>query len=259
MISSKICIGDAFYNLQIVELPYVLNGKSYVTCKCVCNKIIPIRTDRIGGKNGSKSCGCESTAFKNKVGHRYGTLTVICRAPVPMTSIKKNRVFWECKCDCGKTRIVKTDLLNDASSCGYQPCGKFCPFTKNNINGPRLQSAKIIYKNTYSDGNLTFDDFLEFSQLNCFYCGIEPQQYYNKYKMNIKNKAIHYPSDFVQENGDFIYNGLDRLNSNLLHNIDNIVTCCWTCNSMKNTMQPTEFERHIIKIYNKLNLARRKY
>lgn len=53
----------------------------------------------------------------NLIGQRFGRLTVISEAP------KKSRFRWNCKCDCGKLRIVMTCNLRSGhtTSCGcYQ-------------------------------------------------------------------------------------------------------------------------------------------
>ena len=76
------------------------------------------------------------------------------------------------------------------------------------------------------DFNLTFDDYeLTFYNKPCFYCGT-------------------------------LNTGIDRLNSNEGYIDNNIVSCCWDCNEMKNTRSLEEFENHIIKIYNYLKNTR---
>lgn len=54
---------------------------------------------------------------KNKIGERYGRLTVIERAPDQITS-NKRRVCWLCRCDCGTEKIIRGDQLKNTQSCG---------------------------------------------------------------------------------------------------------------------------------------------
>jgi hypothetical protein len=52
--------------------------------------------------------------FKNRVGERYGRLTVIKE-----NKKIKNRIMWKCLCDCGNTTIVSSSrLANGTRSCG---------------------------------------------------------------------------------------------------------------------------------------------
>lgn len=57
--------------------------------------------------------------FKDLTGMKYGKLTVIgVSRKVP--SGKRERYYWNCKCDCGNTKEVRTDCLTS----GYvQSCG----------------------------------------------------------------------------------------------------------------------------------------
>ena len=66
---------------------------------------------------------------------------------------------------------------------------------------------------------LTCEEFSEFWQKPCSYCGAE-----------IKTA------------------GLDRVNNNFGYLYDNVVSCCWTCNYMKRTTGKMEFIEHCRKI-----------
>lgn len=73
--------------------------------------------------------------------------------------------------------------------------------------------------------NLTVDECYDLFSKNCHYCGASPS-----------NVAKH-PGN----NGNFIYNGIDRMNNRLGYSIDNVVTCCKICNRAKNNMGYDEF------------------
>lgn len=79
------------------------------------------------------------------------------------------------------------------------------------------------YHSTYDDGNLTFEQFYQLSQCNCYYCGQSPINKRTFTKISI------------------LYNGIDRIDNNLPHNYENSVTCCKYCNSAKGTLTLQEF------------------
>jgi hypothetical protein len=49
--------------------------------------------------------------------------------------------------------------------------------------------------------------------------------------------------------GDFIYNGIDRLNSSLGYISENVDSCCRLCNIMKHNLSEKEFYQRITAIY----------
>ncbi len=54
---------------------------------------------------------------------------------------------------------------------------------------------------------------------------------------------------------NFIYNGIDRIDSSKGYIQGNVVTCCRTCNVAKMDMDYKEFINHITKIYNHIRNA----
>ena len=54
-----------------------------------------------------------------------------------------------------------------------------------------------------------------------------------------------------QENAIIVeaVNGIDRIDSNIGYIKENCVSCCWTCNKMKNNFSQKEFLEKINKIY----------
>jgi 5-methylcytosine-specific restriction endonuclease McrA len=82
-------------------------------------------------------------------------------------------------------------------------------------------------------------------QLPCYYCGSAPWRVFNgaKYKKD--------RSQYAKDNGDFIYNGLDRIDSSLGHTYNNIVPCCYNCNSSKSNHTLIEFLEWIDRLRSK--------
>jgi len=157
--------------------------------------------------------------------------------------------FWYCLCDCGNTTKVMTHKLicGNTKSCGCLRKEK----SKENIKKtlpintkyePRITSARRRWKSyCYQDENcdLSFEQWYDISQQNCFYCGIEPYLKFNSFLD--KNGS----SQFAKDNGWFTYNGLDRVDNTKSHIIDNVVASCWTCNRIKSNNTLDTFYKHI--------------
>jgi len=175
----------------------------------------------------------EPLNLQNKV---FGYLTVLEKA-----NNIKTKTSWLCKCICNKTKIVTTDKLvsNKIKSCG---CKQRKPSKYKKKHNPHISSAKTVFNKNYSDSNLTFEQFLDLSTKNCYYCNSPP--------LNKQNSSTKKSSTFSKENGTFIYNGLDRIDNSKPHSIDNVVTCCKYCNYSKRERSIEEFKSWIINVYN---------
>lgn len=73
--------------------------------------------------------------------------------------------------------------------------------------------------------NLTEEQFKEITQQDCYYCGIEPKQI----------------TDYNKRNGQYVYNGIDRIDNTKGYVIDNVVPCCGMCNRIKGKLSSVEF------------------
>lgn len=182
----------------------------------------------------------------NLLGQKFARLLVIAEAePVGV----RKRLAWLCQCDCGDTKVVKSDDLKsgDTKSCG-------CPNKELNVGRgrkmgtsnvrfhPSETSARRVWKKRYNDG-ISFEDFLHISQMDCHYCGAKPNNIQNAAKEDKK------ASQFAKDNGDFVYNGLDRVDNSLPHTLDNVVPCCKWCNFAKRERTVAEFETWIEQLY----------
>jgi hypothetical protein len=180
------------------------------------------------------------------LGQKFGRLMVVGAAePVG----KRKRAAWLCRCECGVEKVIRAENLKDGStkSCGclndekrseraatmYGACIKY---------HPSETSARAVWRRRYSDGRLSFEDFMRISQMNCDYCGSTPNNIANAATSDKKS------SQYARDNGDFKYNGLDRVDSTKPHTLENVVPCCFPCNIAKHDMSLEDFRSWIIRV-----------
>lgn len=160
---------------------------------------------------------------------KFGKLTVLSRAENFNTG--RNRVRWNCICECGNTSTVSRSNLMSGStkSCG---CGRKLKKGEASFN-----SLFNEYKNNAKKRNIEFnikkEDFKKLTSSNCHYCGVEPSQKHTRSK---------------KHNGQVKYNGIDRVDNNIGYELENCVSCCKKCNFAKRKMGKREFAEWVSKI-----------
>lgn len=178
-------------------------------------------------------------SVKRLEGRRFGKLVVI--SDVGRT--KWQEVKWLCQCDCGNKAVVIASHLSKGQT---RSCG--CLSLKNKYSD-KLMSTKLSLYNHYRiyarrrkhnySFTLTFDEFYTITQQPCFYCGEPPRQRY-------------YLSHLRKE---FIYNGLDRVDSSKGYEMGNVVSCCGHCNRAKLLRSIDDFKSWVKQCYEHMNLA----
>lgn len=155
---------------------------------------------------------------------------------------KHGSVLWLCKCICGKERIVKASSLKSGrvKSCGClvkEQLKDLHTHAKLSLGEASFNSIYRTYKRNASNRNLLFElnkiDFKYLLKQNCYYCNSEPK---------LVQKSTH-------NNGNFIYNGIDRVDNNKGYVLDNCVSCCRSCNISKHNIT----KKIIFKAYEFLN------
>jgi hypothetical protein len=235
-------VGQKFGRLTVLEMcPREKGDSTKWVCKCDCGKTIEVEGSSLKRGN-TQSCGCLSIdrnyeLAEDLIGQRFGRLLV-----VELVRIRNKRNVserhWKCLCDCGKYTTVADRSLKHGQT---KSCGCLQIETIRLELG--LASFNKLYK-TYKYGaekrNLIFElsreQFKEITQKNCYYCDKPPSSC-------VKNKY---------DNGDYIYNGIDRLNSSNGYTVDNVVPCCWRCNTAKMDVPVDEFISWIKTVYNNL-------
>ena len=110
--------GQRFGQLIAVR-PTSERRRGYIVweCKCDCGNTAFVSAINLRRGNAT-SCGCTKYRKRGKdlTGQRFGWLTAIRE----IDERKKGHIMWECKCDCGNTKVVRAStLLRGATiSCG---------------------------------------------------------------------------------------------------------------------------------------------
>lgn len=212
------------------------NGKVYWYCRCSCGKEKDVVSqDLLSGKTtGCGGCHKKQSRSIDLTGKRFGKL-----AALEIAGHNKG-VLWKCQCDCGNIHTARaTYLINGiVKSCGcYRD-----EFRK--LDGQGAAKRRLLYN--YKKGalergvdfSLTDEQFFSLTKRNCYYCDTSPS--------NVM-KPSHY--DDREPERWYIYNGIDRLDSNFGYVSDNVVACCTTCNIAKNSVDFEQFKRWIKRVY----------
>lgn len=163
--------------------------------------------------------------FIDLTGQRYGRLTLL-----RVHSRRNKRIFWECICDCGNTKVINAHSIRRGLS---RSCGCLHKETsrENGKKGTLAlfsgQSSFNALLSSYRKGaikrghafELSEEQFKSITLSDCFYCDTPPSM---EYRCRGKNKGTPY-----------IYNGVDRVDNKEGYTINNSVPCCWNCNSSK--------------------------
>ena len=165
-------------------------------------------------------------------GMLFGYLTVLER----VDNGKCRGYKWKCVCACGEIRNIREYLLIKGliRSCGCK---------RHDGTKRKLPPGEAAFNHLYKffeirtpKRNLVWaldkQTVRKLTSSNCHYCGAPPS--------HIKKAA----------GGNYVYNGIDRVNNKLGYIPGNVVTCCGVCNKMKEKLGYGEFLKLIEIIYN---------
>lgn len=180
------------------------------------------------------------------VGDQFGKLKLL-----KLDHIDENyQKFWQCICNCNRLVVVRQGTLlrkNGTKSCGCLRIGHPGQYLAKREAWEIV--ARKIYKKRYSDGNLTFNKFVELSQLPCTYCGTVLSNKFNPYMTKDNLPRIDQTVSERRRNETWwSYNGVDRINNSKPHDEENCVTCCKLCNRMKSNLSREIFIQHCRKV-----------
>lgn len=175
---------------------------------------------------------------KTQAGDKHFKLTAVEFHSVTYSGNHK----WIYKCDCSNFRIANASEVRKGSVKQCRICSK-----KQNIEMLAINTKKVAdkkretpilaainqtiggYKNNAKQRGLEYalskEQFLYLAVLPCTYCKRE--------KLNTTKSR--------NNNGDFHYTGIDRVDSIKGYIFDNCVPCCVTCNRAKDNMPLEDF------------------
>lgn len=248
-----------------IVLSYVLKRKKGPVTHCGCKNFKPEKRYNRIFINYKKSAIDRNIEFNLTFDQICYLVSQPCHYCGIAYSNKSKTINYRC---INKNNI---DLLYNGidrvnNNIGYEinncvPCCKQCNSAKNiltqqefinHINTIKLHKVNYsIHSNEINQGfhriygqykykskkknrifNLTKDQFYKLTQQHCNYCGLEPIQL-SKYNGHI-----------------FLYNGVDRLNSDIGYEINNCVSCCVVCNKMKLDLTIEDFNEWINRVIN---------
>lgn len=190
--------------------------------------------------------------MRNLIDQKFGTLTVLSYVGLigggqkKRYGIHKGYHTWLCECHCGKivpVREVKL-LAGHTKSCG---CWK--KTVKPAWTLKEGEAAKNLLYRNYMDSaskrnhsfTLSKEEFIGLTSQDCHYCGEKPLR-------SVRRAHLGTNSHKRGMNGDYLYNGLDRVDNTLGYTLENCVPCCWPCNELKNRRSYKEFTELVWKI-----------
>jgi hypothetical protein len=173
--------------------------------------------------------------LRDLTGQRFGRLFVIERGGMTNSGGHK----WWVRCDCGRVKEIASDHLVRAVqpviSCGCYRNDRIrevCASPDESAFKAVLGSYKKRAALKRREFSLTEAEFRGLTTSNCNYCGKPPSTV-------AWNKA---------KSGQYLHNGIDRVDSALGYEVGNCVPCCKLCNYMKRAHSKEEFISHVMMI-----------
>ena len=216
--------------IEIRKNPIGNGSRKFILCNCECGttRYVDNRTLENGR---STNCGCARKPKANLAGQVFGLLTAIS---------KDDDYHWLCRCRCGTEKVFGYTSLNTGKSrsCGCVPDEKVrkLKFGEASMNLLIKSYMKRAVKKGF-ECSLSKDNFYSLFTANCFYCNRKP--------FSVMRSSQHF--------GEFRYNGIDRVDSNMGYTIGNSRTCCKTCNFAKSSMGEKEFYNWIKTVHDNLS------
>ncbi len=229
-----------FGRLVAIEVTYKENKRSWL-CKCDCGNEVIVPTFYLTSGNNS-SCGCGRNGVD--IGDVFGLLTIVEIAGYDKYGKRGNRLRVKCACECGgyKTTFSRNLTRGSTVHCGCKKAENHSRAKRGEYGVGIMNTLVYAYKRNAEKRELSFELSDEqvvglFSGC-CHYCGESPSKIVTKKNMY----------------GSFTYNGIDRLDNDLGYSVGNSVSCCETCNYLKNSYSETEFLDIVEKIARHCNL-----
>ena len=175
-------------------------------------------------------------ALKNLTGQEFGIWKVLEQAPR-----RDNKTRWLCECTvCGARRSKRSTTLRASqyAECDGRHLEKIrTPSPLKKASGHAAATERYAhYRGQAQQRGFAFtlsrEAFMHITQEPCHYCAAPPSNTFSRRHFN----------------GAFVYNGLDRKDSQRGYEEENCLPCCSTCNVMKQDLPYEAFLGHIAQI-----------
>lgn len=224
-----------------------------VKCRCECGENITVRPIRLASVT---SCGCSDSLvtkkFKSRhpIGKRYGSLTVIGHETSKRAKPDCNGRVYDrrivCSCACGATTSVRQDSLisGATTSCG---CVGIAARVSAAMKIWKLNHGEAAFRSVFNsilrsaktrgiEFNLLPEEVRTITRQSCEYCGQPPAQVRRIRRCN----------------GEYVYSGIDRIDSSRGYCFDNVVPCCKACNYAKRSMTLEVFKAWVKRVHDRI-------
>jgi hypothetical protein len=164
--------------------------------------------------------------IKDLTGLPFGKWTVIRKSD----KLDNGHVCWVCRCECGEIQTIRGTLLRtwlsiQCSKCTWVSFSEAYKLPQGEAGFRRLLKN---YKNSAAKRTITFSlsdtRFRELTSSVCWYCGKPPEQL---------SKPTGSKNKLTNDNGIYVYNGIDRMDNTRGYEEGNVVSCCKKHNSVK--------------------------
>lgn len=232
--------GQSFGRLTVISKGQWIKRSLHWLCQCSCGTLKSIRGYALrSGTTGSCGCLGRDVHSKNFVGLKSGLLTAIERI-----SDGHGNTKYRCLCECGNQKVISgcNLRLGHTKSCGCRRWDNFRATRRLRASARAGESSFnrsiAAYRQRADKAGLSFsltvEEFRSMTSLRCHYCDAPPSNVSRSY----------------HGNGDYTYNGLDRVNNSIGYIKDNVVPCCEVCNKAKRNMTQEDFLDWASRVYN---------
>lgn len=203
------------------------HGKITWLCRCDCGNTKEVISGNLI-QNKSLSCGV-CYKIPDLLGKKFGNVTVTkYLGLVSIKNSKRRQAMWLCIDEFGNEKAMRT-----AEFTARRRVLRNNPRTDNNKYRKNYYgSYKSSAKKDNREFNLDYGTFIKLAESNCSYCGISPG-------IVKKSRLAKEPCKF---------NGIDRIDSSKGYTVDNVTSCCITCNRAKSNMPLTEWLDYIKRL-----------
>jgi len=222
--------------LLVLDKSHYENENVFWNSLCDCGNKTIVKASSLQSGH-TQSCGCLqriiSSAYnknyrqkyrENEIGKIYNNCKIISINILKPNSAARVKVLCHCK---KEFETALTSLKRSlTTSCGCNRKLEYGVASFNNLYFAYKAGAsrrKYLFK-------LTKEYFQFLTKQNCYYCNLPPSQI-------VKSKC---------NTGDYVYNGIDRVDNSKGYISENCVTCCKKCNSTKQSVS-IEMARKMLK------------